>query len=1072
MKFIKRIIGLLVVLIIILLLAAVAIPYFFKDKVVDKAKVMLNEQVDANIEFADVNLSFFKSFPQFSVCIENYAIEGKGEFEKINLATGEEACITTNFWSIIKAEDKIKVNSIYLNAPNVNLVINKNGKANYEIYQSSGNTETETANKAYELNLDKYQIANGSFSYFDKSSSLYMHAENIDHEGTGNLTQTVYDLITETTAEQVTFSTGGINYINKADLDLDAIFNIDLDNQKYVLKDNDLKLNALKTKLDGFIQMVKEDVQIDLKLKAPNNSLKELISLVPGAYTKDFNNVQAEGQVALDGYIKGTYNKRSIPSFSFDVKVDNGQIKYPGMPLGISNVNTKFNLTSPGQDIDQMVLNMPQFSIKIGDNPLAGKMILKTILSDPNIDTEMKGTLDLAEFAKAFPLEDVSEMKGIIDANFKVNSSLSLLESGKYDQVDMGGTLAIKDLLYRSQDYPLVKIKGMAVDFLPQFLKINQFDAILGKSDLKASGKIDNFLAYFSPEKTMKGDLSLESGLFDLNEWMAEEPEKAAEQNSNLTDEEAEVFDRFDFNLVSNIDKLIYGEYNISNFKTAGHFTPNKMAIDLVSGKLLSSTFSAKGDIKNTYNYLFNNEVLTGNLSFNADVLNLNEFMEEDTGAEAKAISSEENLDPYLVPANVKMDLTADIGKVIYTDIELDRVKGKVNIADEKITMNNVKGKSMGGQMNVNGSYDTKEIEDPSFKLDYKISKMDFKQAFQKFNTFQFIMPIGQYLDGKFSTDMSFNGKLGKDMMPDLNSLTADGFLQTFDALIKNSKILEELGSKMNISFLKNLKLENTKNWFTVKDGKVVLAESTHNIKGIEMLVDGSHGFDQEMNYKIKAKVPRKLFGSGTAGKLANKGLDLLNKEASKLGVKISDGDIINVLIKVTGSALKPKINITPLGAEGETVKELVDNVVNTVKDSVETVVKEKIDDTKDKARAEKQRLEAEAEAKIKAIKDRTNSKVESVRAAAKRRAHQAKETAYAEADKAVEKVGNNPIKKALAQKAAEVAKKEADKVYRGALSKVDDQTDRIKRGADAEINKVRAAYDKKIKDVEKKAGL
>ena len=1070
MKFIKKLIWFLVVLLALLVIIAFTIPYFFKDKVLAKAKVTLNEQINANVDFKDVNLSFFKSFPDFSVCLEDYEVVGIDEFDKIKLAEGKEACISTNFWSIIKAEESFVINDLHLESPNINILIKENGLANYDIAKTDGSNAETKNGSSYELNLDSYSINDGQFNYFDKSSSLYMHAEEIDHEGSGKFTESIYDLLTETQAKKVTFSTGGINYVNKADMDLDAIFNIDLNNSKYTLKENNLLLNAMKINLDGFVQTIKDYVKIDLKINAPNNSLKELLSLIPGAYTKDFNNVSAEGLLALDGFVKGTYNERNLPAFSFDVDVANGNIKYPGMPLGISNVNTKFKVTSPGKDLDDMVLNMPNFSIKIGENPLEGKLILKTILSDPNIDTEMKGILNLAEFAKAFPFEGVKEIQGIIDADFKVNTSMSLIESGKYDQVDMGGKLGIKNLIYRAVDYPLIKINDMAVDFLPQFLKINQFDALLGKSDLKASGKIDNFLAYFSPSTTMKGDLVLQSELFDLNEWMANE-----EENSNTSSTDSltnEAFDRFDFKMLTSINKLIYDEYEINDFKTTGHFTPNEMILDLFQGKLKSSNFLAKGTIKNTYDYLFDNKELTGDISFKSDLLNLNEFMTEETEGNAKSINGEENLEPFLVPKNIKLDITADVDRVIYTDIDLKRVKGKVNIADEKVMMNNITGKTMGGAMKVNGSYDSKDIKEPAFKLNYDINKMNFKEAFEKFNTFQFMMPIGKYLDGKFSTEMSFNGKLGKDMMPDINSLTADGFLQTFDALIKNSKILNELGSKLNISFLKNLPLENTKNWFKVEDGKVVLEETKQNVKGIDMLISGTHAFDQEMDYRIDAKVPRKLFGKGTAGNLANKGLDFLNKEANKLGVKISEGDIINVRVNIRGTATNPKISLTPLGAEGETVKQLVDNVVNTVKDSVRTVVEDKIDDTKDKARAEKARLEAEAETKIKKIRDTANSKIDGVRKAAKKRADSVKNRAYKEADAAVVKVGNNPIKKALAEKGAEVAKKEADKMHAKALAKVDQQTDRIKDTADREIQKVRDSYDKKIKEVEKKAGL
>jgi len=1069
----KKILGFLFVLLLLVVAALILIPMLFKGKILDFAKKTINEEVNAKVDFDDVNLSLIKSFPDFSICLEKYKVEGLNEFEKILLAKGDEACVKANFWSVINPENGLKINGVHLSKPVINIVVNKNGKANFDIMKPSEVTTTTQESTAYELNLENYSIENGNFSYYDKASELFMHADAIQHEGSGNFKQTIYDLITETKAKNVTFSSGGINYINKAAVDLDAIFNIDLDQSKYTLKDNELLLNALRINTEGFVQTIKDDIKMDLKFNTPGTTLKELISLVPGAYTKDYDSVKADGSVAFGGYVKGIFNENRMPAFEFDVKVGEGDLQYPGMPLSITDINTNFNVKSPSADLNDMVLNMPNFNLKIGQNPLQGKLILKTILSDPNIDTEMKGLLNLEEFAKAFPIEGVQELSGTINSDFKINSSLSEVESGKFDAIDMSGSVDIKKLNYVSKDMPKIVLNSLTIDFLPQFLKVNEFDALLGKSDLKASGKIDNFLAWFAPEKTMKGDLVMSSTLFDMNEWVTETSEETDDMSAeNTGTEDVEVFDRFDFNLDAKIETLVYDVYKLKNFQTKGQFTPNSMKIDLFKTNIGRSDLEGKGEIKNTFAYLFDNETLTGNLSLSAGILDLNEFMVEEDGATAKKISGEEELDPFLVPENIDIDVTADLGKVIYTDLELTRVKGLVEIADQKIKMNGVKGNTLGGTMTLDGGYNTQDKEKPSFDVKYNVSKMDFSQAFEKLNTFQFIMPIGKFIDGKFSTDMSFNGILGKDMMPDFNTLTADGVMQTFDAILKNFKPLEEIGDKLNIRWFKNVNLQNSKNWFTVENGKVILKESKQSVKNIDMVVSGSHGFDQSMDYKIKAKVPRKLLGQGTVGTAANQGLDFLNKEASKLGVKISDGEFINLLINVTGSIAKPGVKITPLGAEGATVKDIAENVVAAVKDTVTQVVKEKIDDGKERVAAEKAKLEAEAARKIKSVRDNAERQIKKVEDEAKKRADESRERAYKEADNLAAKAGNNPLKKLAATKAADLAKKEADKLHRNALDRVSVQTDKIRDRADSEVEKIKDSYDKQVKDLEKKAGM
>jgi hypothetical protein len=45
-------------------------------------------------------------------------------------------------------------------------------------------------------------------------------------------------------------------------------------------------------------------------------------------------------------------------------------------------------------------------------------------------------------------------------------------------------------------------------------MEISNFEGKLGKSDLKARGSIKNILAYFSPKKTMYGDMAFSSQYF------------------------------------------------------------------------------------------------------------------------------------------------------------------------------------------------------------------------------------------------------------------------------------------------------------------------------------------------------------------------------------------------------------------------------------------------------------------------------------------------------------------------------------------------------------------------------
>jgi len=61
-------------LLLLLIIAAVAIPYFFKDQIVERIKTDINKNLDATVDFTDVDLSLLRSFPDFNFSMSNLIV--------------------------------------------------------------------------------------------------------------------------------------------------------------------------------------------------------------------------------------------------------------------------------------------------------------------------------------------------------------------------------------------------------------------------------------------------------------------------------------------------------------------------------------------------------------------------------------------------------------------------------------------------------------------------------------------------------------------------------------------------------------------------------------------------------------------------------------------------------------------------------------------------------------------------------------------------------------------------------------------------------------------------------------
>ncbi|HMQ47885.1 MAG TPA: AsmA-like C-terminal region-containing protein [Saprospiraceae bacterium] len=1022
MKIVKRILLVVVILLVLLIGAAIALPILFKDELLAFTKTEINKNVNAKVDFADAHLSLLRSFPDFSFKLEDYNIYGVDEFEGIALAQGKELAFTLDVMSVIKADRPIEIHSVSLIDPKIDIRVLKNGKANYDIAIPSADSTATEESADYgnvRIQLQKYNIENASIRYEDKSADTYLNISGLDHSGKGDFTLDIFDLTTTTHIDELSVAQGGIPYLKKARTDLEAVFNIDMLNSKYTFKENKLSINDLILNADGFVQMPDEDIVMDIAVSSPQNEFKNLLSLIPNAYIAGYENVKADGQFEFAATVKGTYNgeKEQLPGFNIKLEVENANVQYPDLPMGISGIYTQALVNSPGSDLDQLTVDVPRFSMKLGSNPFTARFNLKTPISDPDLKAEAKGTIDLAQLAKAFPMDGVDQLNGIINADVRVDTRLSYIEAQAYEKVNMDGGLRINNMNYKTTGLPSMQIQNMDMAFTPQKVNLKAFDAKLGKSEVQAQGNIDNILAYFSPEKTMRGDLSVRSRYFNADEWMPAEEEGAVATSETTAEEPVEIFDRFDFKLDARADKIDYDVYTVTDAIAIGQMTPNQLTVSTLMGKIGNSDFRASGVITNLFDYLFEGGVLGGSIKANSNLFDLNQFMPEETASSSTSTSSgSSSYGVVPVPPNIDMEIHAEVAKVIYTNLELNNIKGRLVVEDEAVVLDGVTANAFGGSLGMSGSYDTKDVENPAFSFKYDMNKVDFQKAFSSLNTFQQIAPIGQYIAGIFSTTFIMDGTLGKDLMPKLESLNAEGFLETINGIIQSFPAAQSVGNKLNIDYLKdNIKIENTKNWFEVKDGALEIKPYDTKVKDIALQMGGKYFLNNNLDFDILAKVPRKTLENNALGAAAGTGFKFLQGEASKLGIDIKQGEFVNLKINLSGDWQKPKLGLKVLGMDGEGETSLVDAAKEEVKDQVN----QKVEEVKQEA------------------KDRAQKAADSLKTVAKKEADKAIDKAKQEAEKAAkEKLGEvidsttqKKVEEALGEKGQEAKDKIEDKL-------------------------------------------
>ena len=788
---VKKIIKGLGIFLLILIVAIIAVPYLFQDKIKQMIVNTINENLDATVAFEDVSLSLIKSFPQANVTIDKLSIINKAPFAGDTLLYSGEVNLKMSVKELFKGEkEAMNIESFSSKDGLVNILFDMDGISNFDIALKEENEkDPNPENKPFALNIQKYDIENLKFTYFDDRSKVKMVIDSINHTGTGNFAASKLDLDTKTTAK-VSLDMDSTNYMKDIIIDLDAILGIDLDNSKYTFKKNKALINQLPLEFDGFIQLVDAGQQYDISFKTPTSSFKNFLGVIPAAYAGNIKTVQTAGDFTVSGKAKGLYSDTTIPKFNLDIASNNASFKYPDLPKSVNNIIIDTKIINETGVMADTYVNIDKLTFQIDQDVFDVKANVKNITGNALVDATLKGTINLSNVSKAYPIKLATPLSGILKADVATKFDMESVEKNQYQNIKNSGTVSVAGFRYVDENKKTYTINQAVAQFSPAAINLQQLDMTTGKTDLQINGILDNFYGFLFSDQELKGNFTMRSNQFVVNDFMSE---TTTTQNNKTTTSEA-----------------------------------------------------------------------------------------------------------VKIPKFLNVTLNAVANTVLYDNLTLKDVSGKMIIKNEAVDIQNLKTSIFNGLITANGHVSTKG-KTPTFTMNLGLKSVDIQDSFTQLEMLKNIAPIAGVINGRLNSTIKLSGNLdAKEMTPDLKTLTGDLFGQLLSTTInaKNSKLLTALSSNVKFIDLNKLNLNDLKTNLTFENGKVNVKPFDIKYQDIKVNVGGSHGFDQAMNYNVKFNVPAKYLGTEVNNLIAK----LSPADAAKL-------NNVPVNAVLTGNFKNPKVS-------------------------------------------------------------------------------------------------------------------------------------------------------------------
>tara|TARA_R110002073_G_scaffold8207_1_gene45563 strand:+ start:14007 stop:16583 length:2577 start_codon:yes stop_codon:yes gene_type:complete len=578
-KILKWFFGITLLLIILLATA----PYLFKNKIKQMVESSINKNINATVSFENLDLSFFRSFPKADLIIKNTRVLNKAPFEGDTLFYADELHLKMKITEVFKSADEtIEVSSISVANSDVNIIINKEGLTNYDIAIKNESSDNSASQKSsFSLGIQDYTIDNLNFVYYDESSEIKMTVDNISHKGKGNFEKSILDLDTHTTA-LVSLNMSGVNYMNNISLSLDAIIGIDIQNSKYTFKENKGLVNQLPLEFDGFIQLVDDTQLYDMSFKTPTSSFQNLLALVPSQYSGNINTVETKGNFDAKGIIKGALSAKTIPTFDISFVSTNAMFKYPELPKSVQNIDINSRLVNTTGNINDTYIAIEKFAFTIDKDVFNASGKVSNISENPKVSVEAKGVVNLENIAKAYPITMKKQFSGVLKADVSSSFDMNSITEKQYQNIKNAGMVSLSGFKYEGEDVakPFF-IDKTSISFNTSNIKLNEFKAKTGDSDLEIKGDLSNFYGFLFKDEILKGDFSLSSNQLKVSDFMSTSEGTTQKETST---EVLKIPAFLDCTFRANAKNVIYDNINLTN--VSGNLTVKNEAVDLQNLKM------------------------------------------------------------------------------------------------------------------------------------------------------------------------------------------------------------------------------------------------------------------------------------------------------------------------------------------------------------------------------------------------------------------------------------------------------------------------------------------------------
>lgn len=419
-----------------------------------------NEFIEAHLECERIELTYFETYPYLGVAltrgrlISHQAEEADAHTEELaipsdSLLSFQKAVVVFNPTDYLFG-GKITIKKVRIEAPRFYGYVNREGKANWDIYQSELDSPDSLPADSLKkplppIDLQEVDIRDGHFIYNDRSQDLYTEIDGFSLRIDGSLTYGENKLDIETAVSSLLFRSPAYTLSNKLSLQLKSRVLLNRDARSLTLRGAELRLNNLPFTADGSIGVspLTGRTKVDMEMGLDVSDMNDLLRFIPDAYFRNREQMIAKGSILLKGSIRGELGDSLVPSVDLCCQINEGSYHIKGIKQGIDTLQMDLDLHLNGPHPDSSYISLEELTLKGLNTSLFMQAKASNLFRDPSVRTTIRGKVDFTRLGEEFLNPDTLLLQGVLQADLQAAFTVSDLINSRYSRVQSSGELYI-----------------------------------------------------------------------------------------------------------------------------------------------------------------------------------------------------------------------------------------------------------------------------------------------------------------------------------------------------------------------------------------------------------------------------------------------------------------------------------------------------------------------------------------------------------------------------------------------------------------------------------------------------